>query len=48
MQPQTDPVVREGEREEESSAQLILDKISLAGEHGIYFLDRDIMNLRGK
>jgi len=34
--------------EEESSAQLIIDKISLAGEHGIYFLDRDIMNLRGK
>ena len=33
---------------EESSAQLIIDKISLAGEHGIYFLDRDIMNLRGK
>jgi len=34
--------------EEESSSQLIIDKIRLAGEHGIYFLDRDIMNLRGK
>lgn len=33
--------------EEESSAQLIIDKIKLAGKHGIYFLDRDIMNFRG-
>lgn len=32
--------------EEESSVQLILDKLSLAGEHGLYFLDRDIMRLR--
>ena len=41
-------MVCEGEVEEETSAQLILDKISLAGEYGIYFLDRDIMTLRGK
>lgn len=34
--------------EEESSAQLIIDKINLAGEQGIYFLDRDIMMLRSK
>lgn len=34
--------------EEESSAQMIIDKIKLAGEHGIYFLDRDIMNFRGE
>lgn len=33
--------------EEEASAQLILDKINLAGNSGIYFLDRDIMSLRG-
>lgn len=33
--------------EEEISVQLILDKIQLAGQSGIYFLDRDIMNLRG-
>lgn len=33
--------------EEEGSVQIILDKLSLAGEHGLYFLDRDIMNLRG-
>lgn len=33
--------------EEESSVQVIIDKLSLAGEHGLYFLDRDIMNLRG-
>lgn len=34
--------------EEESSAQQILDKLQLAGPQGVYFLDRDIMNLRGK
>ncbi len=34
--------------EEESSVQLIIDKLALAGEHGIYFLDRDIMRLRGE
>ncbi|HNX84083.1 MAG: ferritin [Bacteroidales bacterium] len=34
--------------EEESSAQQIIDKLNLAGQHGVYFLDRDIMNLRGK
>lgn len=34
--------------EEESSVQLIIDKLSMAGEHGLYFLDRDIMGLRGK
>ncbi len=33
--------------EEESSVQIIIDKLGLAGEHGLYFLDRDIMNLRG-
>ncbi len=33
--------------EEEGSVQIILDKLSLAGEHGLYFLDRDIMSLRG-
>ncbi len=33
--------------EEETSVQLIIDKLSLAGEAGIYFLDRDIMRLRG-
>jgi len=33
--------------EEESSAQLILDKLELAGAAGLYFLDRDIMALRG-
>lgn len=33
--------------EEESSAQQILDKLQLAGQHGVYFLDRDIMKLRG-
>ena len=33
--------------EEESSAQLILDKLSMAGKAGLYFLDRDIMRLRG-
>jgi len=32
--------------EEESNAQLILDKIELAGPGGLYFLDRDIMSLR--
>lgn len=32
--------------QEESSAKLILDKIELAGETGLYFLDRDIMALR--
>jgi ferritin len=34
--------------EEEGSVQLILDKLELAGEAGLYFLDRDIMSLRGK
>lgn len=34
--------------EEESSVQLIIDKLSLAGEQGIYFLDRDIMRMRGE
>ena len=34
--------------EEESSVQQIIDKLALAGQHGVYFLDRDIMNLRGK
>jgi ferritin len=34
--------------EEESSVQLIIDKLALAGEHGLYFLDRDIMMMRGK
>ena len=33
--------------EEESSAQQIIDKLELAGQHGVYFLDRDIMKLRG-
>jgi ferritin len=33
--------------EEESSAQQIIDKLDLAGQHGVYFLDRDIMKLRG-
>ncbi len=33
--------------EEESSVQVIIDKLGLAGEHGLYFLDRDIMSLRG-
>ena len=33
--------------EEETGVQLIIDKLALAGEHGIYFLDRDIMRLRG-
>jgi ferritin len=33
--------------EEEGSVQIILDKLDLAGEHGLYFLDRDIMSLRG-
>jgi len=32
--------------EEETSVQLILDKLALAGEQGIYFLDRDIMRMR--
>jgi len=33
--------------QEEISVQLILDKLALAGEQGLYFLDRDIMQLRG-
>lgn len=33
--------------EEEANAQLILDKIALAGTAGLYFLDRDIAGLRG-
>jgi ferritin len=32
--------------QEENSAKIILDKIELAGESGLYFLDRDIMALR--
>jgi len=32
--------------QEESSARIILDKLALAGEAGLYFLDRDIMALR--
>jgi len=32
--------------EEETSVQLIIDKLALAGEAGLYFLDRDIMGLR--
>jgi ferritin len=32
--------------EEEINAQLIIDKLELAGEAGLYFLDRDIMSLR--
>lgn len=38
----------EEQLEEEISVQLILDKLSMAGEHGLYFLDRDIMRLRGE
>jgi len=34
--------------EEENSVQLIIDKLALAGEQGIYFLDRDIMRMRGE
>ena len=33
--------------EEESSVQIIIDKLALAGDAGLYFLDRDIMTLRG-
>jgi ferritin len=33
--------------EEENSVQIILDKLDLAGEHGLYFLDRDIISTRG-
>lgn len=33
--------------EEESSVQIILDKLNLAGANGLFFLDRDIMTLRG-
>jgi len=32
--------------QEESGAKMILDKLQLAGESGLYFLDRDIMALR--
>jgi ferritin len=32
--------------EEENSVQVILDKLELAGEAGLYFLDRDINALR--
>lgn len=34
--------------EEETSVQLILDKLAMTGEAGLYFLDRDIMALRMK
>lgn len=33
--------------EEEKSVQVILDKLELAGPAGLYFLDRDILGLRG-
>ncbi|HUW93025.1 MAG TPA: ferritin [Bacteroidales bacterium] len=33
--------------EEEANVRLILDKVTLAGAAGLYFLDRDIMGLRG-
>ncbi len=33
--------------EEETSVQLIIDKLALAGANGLYFLDRDIMRMRG-
>ncbi|MRR20132.1 ferritin [bacterium] len=32
--------------EEETGVQLILDKLALAGDQGVYFLDRDIMRFR--
>jgi ferritin len=32
--------------EEENAVQIIIDKLELAGEAGLYFLDRDIMTLR--
>jgi ferritin len=32
--------------QEESSVKIILDKLQLAGESGLYFLDRDILGLR--
>jgi ferritin len=34
--------------EEETSVQLILDKLAMTGEAGLYFLDRDIMGLRAR
>ncbi len=33
--------------EEESSVQLIIDKLNLLGEKNMYLFDRDIMSLRG-
>ena len=33
--------------EEECSVQIIIDKLAMAGDAGIYFLDRDIMAMRG-
>ena len=33
--------------EEESSAQVIVDKLKLGGKNIMYQLDRDVMNLRG-
>lgn len=33
--------------EEESSVQLIIDKLNLVGEKNMYLFDRDIMSLRG-
>ena len=33
--------------EEESSVQLVIDKLNLLGEHNLYMFDRDIMSLRG-
>ncbi len=32
--------------EEESSAQLVIDKLNLLGKHNLYMFDRDIMSLR--
>lgn len=33
--------------EEESSVQLVIDKLNLLGKHNLYMFDRDIMGLRG-
>jgi len=33
--------------QEEKSAQQIIGKLKMAGEHNLYFFDRDIMSLRG-
>lgn len=34
--------------EEESSAQEIIDKLKLVGEHNLYMFDRDIMSMRAE